>query len=238
MALDIVDLQEFYATALGQQCRRRIHSMIKSVWPDLDQLSLLGMGYPIPYLDVYRHKAERVCVMMNAPQGIVHWPSEEKNLTALIDYDAIPLADQSFDRILVVHSLEHAHLPHAYLRELWRILKDNGRIFVITPNRRSIWAQLDDSPFGHGNPYTMSQLSKVLREFQFTPLQSVRGLYIFPTYHRSLHSSFPIFDWIGPLLFTKFSGLVGIEAIKQVYGGVYFKEKKPLMASLIRARTT
>lgn len=238
MAHDIVDLQDFYRTPLGHHCRRRVMQMIRAVWPDLSHYSLLGMGYPIPYLEHYKSQAERICVMMNAPQGIIHWPSEERNSTALIDYDAIPLADQVVDRILLIHSLEHATMPQAYLRELWRILKDNGRIFVITPNRRSVWAHLDDSPFGHGSPYTMGQLSRLLREHQFTPLQSVRGLYIFPTRHRSLHSSFRLFDWIGPLLYKNFSGLVGIEAVKQVYGGVYYKEKKPLMASLVRARTT
>lgn len=175
-------------------------------------------------------------MMMNAPQGIIHWPEEENNRTALINYDAIPLPDQSVDRILMLHSLEHADSPNAYLREVWRVLKDDGRLLVVTPNRRSIWTQLDESPFGYGNAYTLSRLSQLLRELNFTPLQSSQGLYIFPTYHRYLHPTFPVFDRIGPLFFTKFSGVIAIEAVKQVYGAILVKDKKTFSAAFIRTR--
>ncbi len=178
MILDVIDLCEFYDTPLGRHCQRRISHMIQTVWPDLSQLSVLGLGFAIPYLNKeYIAKAERVSIMM-----------------------------------------------------------DSGHILIITPNRRSIWAQLDDSPFGHGNPYTLSQLNRFLRELQFTPIQSIRDLYIFPSHYRLVQSLFPLFDTIGPLVFTKFSGIVAIEAIKQVYGSILFKEKKAFNAAMIRTK--
>ncbi len=241
MTQDITDIQRFYKTTLGRHCQYRINHLVQELWPDFRNLSVLGMGYPIPYLTTYlgassQKKAERLCVMMNAPQGIVHWPSAEKNATALIDYDAIPLADQSVDRIVMIHSLEYSETPHATLREVWRVLKSNGRVLIITPNRRSIWAQLDDTPFGHGNPYTMTQLTEILREHQFATLRNVRGLYILPTQNALIQSIFPMCDRLGPLMFQKFSGVVGIEASKQLYVNLAPKEKRVTQAAFARAR--
>lgn len=236
MALDVTDLQAFYDTRLGQQCQRRVQQIVHKVWPDMKNQFLLGLGYPFPYLKSYEAEAERVCVMMNAPQGVIYWPEEQKNRTALIQYDSIPLPDRCVDRILMIHSLEHAECASDYLREVWRVLKDRGRLLVITPNRRSIWTQMEEAPFGYGNSYTLSQLSDLLREMRFTPLQSLQGLYIFPTYHRYFYRTFPMLDRIGPLFFTKFSGIVAVEAVKQVYAGMLVKDKKSLTAAFIRTR--
>jgi hypothetical protein len=51
---------------------------------------------------------------------------------------------------------------------------------VIAPNRRGIWARLDRTPFGSGRPYTMSQLSRLLRDEQFTPVGTGTALFIPP----------------------------------------------------------
>lgn len=236
MTQDVIDLQNFYATGLGRHCQSRIHQLIHDIWPDLRGLSVLGMGYPFPYLSPYRERTERLFVMMNAPEGVIHWPSEDKNATALIDYDAIPLPDQSVDRILMIHSLEHSETPNATLREVWRVLKSSGRVLIITPNRRSIWAQLDDTPFGHGNPYTMTQLTKILRDHQFTTLRSLRGLYIIPSQNTLVQSIFPLCDSVGPKMFSKFSGVVAIEASKQLYASLALKEKRGTQAAFSRAR--
>ena len=41
----------------------------------------------------------------------------------------------SFDRVLLVHGLEHAENARRLLREVWRVLKDDGRLLVVAPNR-------------------------------------------------------------------------------------------------------
>ena len=55
--------------------------------------------------------------------------------------------------------------PAAYdAPEIWRVLSGNGRLLVIAPNRRGIWARFEHTPFGHGRPYTSSQLYRLLRD--------------------------------------------------------------------------
>ena len=63
------------------------------------------------------------------------------------------------------------------LKEIWRVLAGGGRLLVVAPNRRGIWARLDLTPFGSGQPYTMSQLSRLLRDEQFTPVGSDRAVH-------------------------------------------------------------
>ena len=53
-------------------------------------------------------------------------------------------------------------------KEIWRVLAGGGRLLVVAPNRRGIWARLDGTPFGSGQPNTMSQLSRLLRDELFT----------------------------------------------------------------------
>lgn len=237
MAQDVIDFQKFYDTELGHIYQSRLQSFIQNLWPDLKGQFVLGLGYPFPYLEGYLKNTERLCVMTNAPQGVIHWPSEEKNLTALIDFDAFPIPDQSVDCILVIHGLEYSQNLHEFFRELWRVLKSNGRLLVITPNRRSFWAQLDDTPLGYGNPYTMTQLTKLIQDHQFSIIRSMRGLYVFPSQNPLIRTTFPFFESIGPTLLSKFSGIVAVEATKQLYASFGLKEKRAFPAALSRARS-
>jgi len=58
----------------------------------------------------------------------------------------------------VVHALETSDSPAEVLSEIWRILTPGGRLIAITPNRRGLWARMDTTPFGHGRPYSRSQI--------------------------------------------------------------------------------
>ncbi len=223
MMQDIVDLIDFYATPLGKTTAATIRGLLNQLWPNININTLMTMGYPIPFMPE-TNNIHRTIVFMPAAQGIIHWPDEAKNQCCLINEDALPLPNESVDRILIIHSLEHAEHIRPYLRELWRILASNGRLIVIVPNRRGLWAQMDETPFGHGNPYTMTQLSRILKENQFTPLRSLRGLYNIPSHSRILKNISKVLEKIGPLCLAKFSGLVCIEASKQVYCGYHVKK--------------
>src|SRR5579863_6653522 len=50
MASDVVDLRDFYRSALGQVARRMIRRAAQRVWPDMRGMRLLGIGYPTPFL--------------------------------------------------------------------------------------------------------------------------------------------------------------------------------------------
>lgn len=217
MFSDAIDLRDFYDAPLGHLARRMLRRRVRELWSDLRGQSLLGLGFPTPYLRPFRGEADRVLAFMPAQQGVLHWPPEGPNLTALVDEGELPLEDASIDRILVIHALEGTEQRAAMMSELWRVLAANGRILMVAPNRRGLWARFDHTPFGHGQPYTVGQLSRLLRESRFTPTRTVNAVYTPPYTSGLLLRSAPAVERVGDRWFKTFAGVVMIEAQKQVY---------------------
>jgi SAM-dependent methyltransferase len=217
MPSDMIDLRDFYQTALGQVARRMIRRTIRTMWPDLHGLRLLGIGYATPYLSAISVETERTVALMLASQGVLAWSPETANVVALADESELPFADYSIDRVVVVHALETSEAAGSLLKEVWRVLAGGGRALVVVPNRRGIWARLDRTPFGSGRPYTMSQLQRLLREELFTPVGSGTALFVPPSRERMVLRSAAAWERLGKRWFPTFSGVVLIEAAKQIW---------------------
>ncbi|MFQ5954961.1 MAG: class I SAM-dependent methyltransferase [Kiloniellales bacterium] len=217
MYMDAVDLRDFYASGLGQVARRMIQRRLRALWPNVRGETVLGLGYATPYLRAFRNEAQRVIAVMPAQQGVLHWPPEGPNLVSLADEVELPLPDLSVDRVLLAHGLECTEQLRALLREVWRVLTGHGRLLIIVPNRRGIWARREATPFGAGQPYTPGQLSRLLRDNLFTPLNTARALYLPPLDRRLLIRSAPAFENLGQRWFQVFAGVVMVEAGKRLY---------------------
>ena len=217
MWTDVVDLRDFYASALGQVARRMIRRQLRELWPNVTGETVLGLAYATPYLAGFRGEAARVFAAMPAQQGVLHWPLDEPGLTTLVDELELPFPDLSMDRVLLIHALECAEQIRPMMREVWRVLSGGGRLLVVVPNRRGIWARFERTPFGHGLPYTPGQISRVLRDNLFTPVESYRALFVPPMHSRMVLSSAAAWEEIGLRLFKTFSGVVMTEAVKQIY---------------------
>jgi len=223
---DVVDLRDFYETQLGEVSQQMIHNAIRQVWPDMTGRSLLGLGYATPYLSQYQTEAERVLAFMPAGQGVLHWPLDGPRRVSLVDECELPLPDYSIDRVLLVHLLEHCDNLRALLAELWRVLTSDGRILVVAPSRRGIWARSERSPFGWGQPYSAAQLSRTLRDHMFTPTLTARALFVPPLRNRALLRAAPAWERVGNRFFPRVSGVVMIEAGKQIYAAAAGREKR------------
>src|SRR3546814_7804837 len=86
--------------------------------------------------------------------------------------------------MILVHAVETAEQLRPMMREVWRVLTGSGRIIVVVPSRRGLWARFDNNPFGSGRPYSASQLRRLMRETLFTPLRSSSALYVPPSRRR------------------------------------------------------
>ena len=229
MPSDVVDLRDFYRSALGQVARRMIRRAIQRIWPDLHGVRLLGLGYATPFMPALAPDTERTVAVMPDSLGVLRWPPDGRNLVALADEGELPFADYSIDRVLLGHGLETADETRALLKEVWRVLAGGGRVLIVTPNRRGVWARLDYTPFGSGRPYTISQLSRLLREEQFTPTGSDTALFVPPFARRVMLRSAAAWERIGNRFFPTFAGVLLVEAAKQIYA-------KPAAARLPRRR--
>jgi SAM-dependent methyltransferase len=217
MFADVVELRDFYTGRTGLVARHLIRRHVRAIWPDLGGQRVLGLGYTTPYLRQFREEAERVMAFMPAQQGVLRWPPEGPNAVALSDEATLPLPDYSIDRVLLVHALEHTEQLRPLLEEIWRVLMGDGRLLVVVPNRRGVWARLERTPFGHGHPYSASQLSNLLREQMFLPMHTSHALFIPPTGARTVLATAPAWERIGTRWFSRFGGVVMMEAGKQVY---------------------
>lgn len=217
MYLDVVDLRDFYETSLGRAATRSLRRPVREAWPDVRGMRVLGFGFATPFLSPFVAEAERVIAAMPASQGVLRWPEGEPGKVVLTEDVALPFPDRSFDRILIVHALEHCEPARALMREAWRLLADDGRLIVIVPNRRGIWARLESTPFALGQPYSATQMNHLLRDTLFTPLATRRALYMPPMSSRLLLLWAGALERLGQRWFTSFSGVVIAEAAKQIY---------------------
>ena len=213
MPQDVRDLAAFYAAPLGQLARRAILREIQLFWPDLRNYRVLGYGFAIPYLRAFTG-AERTIAAMPAPLGVIGWP-EEKNAALLCEEDALPFPDVFFDRILIVHGLESAESLRPLLRQLWRVLAPEGRILLVAPNRASLWAQVQTSPFGHGRPFSRMELESLLKDALFEPGRWARVLYAPP--FETVTRSGTGWEKVGARLFSGVGGVHVVEAAKSLY---------------------
>jgi Methylase involved in ubiquinone/menaquinone biosynthesis len=220
MHTDIVDLREFYQSQLGRLAERAITLALSSLWARLPEERLVGLGYAAPYLDRFRSDTERTFAFMPAGQGAVNWPSGELSATALVFDEELPLPDSSVDRILMVHSLEFAENPRETLKELWRVLAPGGRLVIVVPNRRGVWARMEHTPFGSGRPYSRGQLTSLLRETNFTPSASAEALFFPPSKIRTVLRFRNVIERMGRRFWPVFSGVIIVEAQKRLYQGL------------------
>lgn len=224
---DIDDLRVFYASLLGRLAERSIAMALSSIWTKLPEERLVGLGYALPWLDRFGADAERVFAFMPARQGAVRWPSGKPSATALVFEEELPLPDSSIDRLLLIHALEHAENPHQTLLELWRVLAPGGRLVIVVPNRRGLWARFEHTPFGTGRPYSRGQLIEALREANFTPGAWADTLHFPPSQRRWVMRLHQWMERVGRRCWPLFAGVLVVEAEKRLHQGIPSMARRP-----------
>ncbi len=211
---------QFYATARGAVAARLLRERLADFWPDLTGQTVLGLGYPLPYLRLWRETAARCVAVIPAQAGAARWPAGAPNLTCTAEEDALPFADLSFDRILMIHGLETAENARRLLRELWRVLKDDGRLLIVAPNRRGPWAYLESTPFGHGQPYSSGQLGRLLAGALFRVERRDTALHLPPSRRRVVLRGAMLLERSGRRVAPGLAGVTITEAVKDVYAAL------------------
>ena len=222
MWMDIVDVQRFYASGLGQAAKRSIRRHIRTIWPDVRNLRLLSLGYAEPYLDLFTDEADCLLSAMPAGQGTfrINGGSEDgksPGAVFLTNEASLPLPDRSIDRLLLVHCLESSSQVCPMMRELWRVLADGGRLLIIVPNRHSLWAQVERTPFAHGSPYSLGQLRRLLNETLYSLEHSRSALFLPPLGQGGLQRTFGMFDDAGTRWLPHLGGVLLADTVKQIY---------------------
>ena len=209
----VYELKQYYASRAGRMVRRLLQAYIHDFWPDVKGKRILGYGYAVPFLKALQDDAVQVFGLMPAGGGVHHWQQKGVNKVAVTLEDFIPLETESVDLILITHGLEFSTAPEEMLAEMWRVLKSNGRMIVVVPNRLGMWARVEHTPFGHGKPYTSTQLTGLLNKALFVCERLV------------LRTAYAM-ESFGKYIFPGLSGVHVFEVSKQVYAGALKQETK------------
>lgn len=224
--MDIKSLLDFYATPLGELVHLYVQDTVDQ-FLNIKQGSILGLGFATPYLKESLFETNQVMAFMPEYIGGITWPTPAASRTAVVKEDSLPLPNKSVDRILLIHGVEFAKNAQRMIGELSRILKSDGKILIIAPNKRGIWSHFENTPFGFGHSFSMSQLSQILSNEGFKCLIKERFLYFPPSQSLYTQSFFAPMEMIGSYLIPKLSGLNAIIADKRTFAII---PKKPVVA--------
>lgn len=221
MKANVYDLKSFYNCTDGRLLARLISAALMRFWPNVKDETVLGIGYAAPYMPIFSEENFTACIML-AGQGAHEWArtsSQRKNLSALVEESELPFETSSVDRVLLTHNLEYSEFLNSNLSEVWRVLKPNGRLLVVVPNRSGFWSRTEWSPFGQGRPFSKTQICSVLRENSFVYERSRQAVFVPPIRRHFIRRAADVLERFG--FYIGLSGGVHIvEASKQIYAKI------------------
>lgn len=216
---DVQAVADFYQTEHGRATARLLARHLRQLWPDLSRQTLLGLGHTTPFLPLWAPQL-RLCIdaatSASAPRGA----GASDAPLCLVQDDALPFPDRSVDRVLLAHALETATDTTRMLRAAWRVLRDDGRLMLVVPNRTGLWAHIESTPFADGAPCSTGRIERLLARSLFRIERLQGALYGPPGRVRPLLRAGPTLEAAGRFVTPRLAGVLVVEAVKDVHAAV------------------
>jgi len=121
-----------------------------------------GTGYGTAYLAESASRAIGIDIARQAVRYARKRYGSPKIEFLRMSAQALSLADRSFDFIISTENFEHLRDQRANLREVSRVLTDEGMLLLATPNREMF---LDGTSPYHTHEFVYDELLKLMHEF-------------------------------------------------------------------------
>ncbi len=223
MFLDNADFQSFYHSRGGWLIRKIIRTHISTLIGEEKFDEVLGLGYATPYLEILEKQSKHFSAAMPAGIGGHSWPKYGDNKVAVVSGTELPYESNSLDLVVAVHFLEFSEYPEYALKEIWRVLKSNASLILIVPNRMSMWSRREWTPFGHGQPFSSSQLKQILQGALFVPEEEKNALFFPPFQNRFILRGAWHMERFGQVICPALGGVRVLRASKQIYAPTKIK---------------
>lgn len=116
----------------------------------------------------------------------------------------LPFEDSYFDKIFLLDVIEHIENPQEVLSEIRRVLKDEGKLIITTPNYNSLWPILEffadlihmspDNGKQHVTRLTKTKCTELLTECNFI-VQKIGTIYSLSPFISSLNIAWKMLNW-------------------------------------------
>lgn len=208
---DVQTVADFYSRGRGRVAASQLRGRLQDMWPDLHGQMVLGLGHASPFLPLWQKQA-RLCIDASTSNAAATLQPD-----CLVQDDALPFPDQTFDRVLMTHALENATHAPGMLQAAWRVLRNDGRLLIVVPNRTGLWAHIETTPFADGMPYSTGRIARLLQRCLFRVERLQGALYFPPSELRSVLRAGPVLEAAGRFVTPRLAGVLVIEAVKDMY---------------------
>ncbi len=151
-----------------------------------------------------RYLSDAVGVDIALPKTI---PSNYlRAVTCNLNHESLPLPDAQFDNVIAGDVIEHVENPSFFLREMNRVLRQDGRLIISTPQANDWWTTLhnwffrgiinDPDPGEHLSNWTFLDMTRLLKKNGFV-VEKIEGFYMgFPKISLRIRvRRFPALSW-------------------------------------------
>ena len=236
MYQDFNNLSDFYKTNIGRSLKNLISEKIKKYVFLYDHEHVGFVGFSEPYSDLLKNKKIKVFNFFPAKLGISKNNPKENSLNILHDEEQLPAEDLFFNHLVGVHYIENTSNLKKTLRELWRVLAPEGKIYLIIPNKKSSWSMSATSPFSSGFGFSKKQISDLLEE-NFYDIQFIDRLVYFPPWKlKILSNHYLLFEKLGSYFWRFFNGVYLCVAKKRIYSTTSLKPSGILRKTKVISR--
>ncbi len=225
MKINIENFKNFYSSFLGRSVVQIISKKILLLWPDFNNSNNAVIGYGFPFLGIFKSNFQRLFFLIPKKFGLLNFFVEDKNLTVSINENTLPIDDLSIDRLLVVNCFEYLYDHKKFLREAWRVLKKDGEIIIIVPNKLGFWRFFYKKTLKSLRTFSSYELDLLLSNNFFTLIDIEYCLFIPPSKKKFLINKLKLFEFLNNPLTKYFSGVIVIKG-KKNYLAPITKDKK------------
>ncbi len=234
MNFDFLNYQKFYNSSIGNLLAHHIEFKLKKYCCLHNHQNIGCFGYSLPYLNFLKNYNLTLSYCYSKRMGISNENIHQTN-KVLIDEDRVPFQDSSFDHAFLIHYLENTYNLKLSLREIWRTLAPEGKLYLIVPNKKSSWYISGKSPFSSGIGFSKNQINNLLND-SFFETQSIKRLVYFPNKNFFIVKKHKdLIEKLGSFFFKYFNGVYLCIVKKKIYANL--TSQIGLKKSLIKSIT-
>ena len=217
MFYNVDKLIKFYDSFLGKAAVQLIEARLKNTFQDTMNLKILGIGYPVPWIENFSVIARDLFLGTPSEFNDFKWSRNMLNQSFVFDHISLPIPDFYFDKVFICHLIEISSEVEKLISEIWRILDGQGKLILILPNRLGLWSRNENNPFGQGTPFSSFQIVSLLSQNGFKNIKINFSLYFPPVENKIVLNNADKFEFIMSKIFPSMGGIMIVEATKSIY---------------------